>query len=210
MRAKGMVTICALSRSTARTAPAVRSKGAKLTLGPAAVGVDVDDPYRHGCARRRPELLDRALGRRRGRRLSVDPMAAFAREQSAATSAAEATACAGSRRRVARREAASRSPRRHHSQPPDVAQLPQQRNQLVLIDGSDQDSRGDGAESEVRGSGMSQQRRGLRLVGHPDIAAGRANSNAAVAPRHVANQVAEWLRHIRRGMLLQPKLYILR
>ena len=71
-----------------------------------------------------------------------------------------------------------------------MAELPEQRNQLILIDGSDQDTRGDGAEPQLRGSRMSQQRRRLCLVGQPDIAAGRANANAAVAPRHVADQVA--------------------
>src|SRR5687767_15690259 len=55
---------------------------------------------------------------------------------------------------------------------------------------------------------MSEQRRSLGLVGHLDVATGGANSNAAVAPPHVADQIAERLGYLSGGVLFQPKLNV--
>jgi hypothetical protein len=89
-----------------------------------------------------------------------------------------------------------------------VSELLEQRKQLVLIDGGDENSGRDRAESKGGRSRVGKERRSLRLVRQANIAAGGADPDAAVPPRHIVNEVSERLGDSGGGMPLQPPSYV--
>ena len=89
-----------------------------------------------------------------------------------------------------------------------VSELLEQRKQLILIDRGDENSGRDRAQSNGARGRVGKERRSLRLVRQANIAAGWADPDAAVPPRHIVNEVSERLGDSGGGMPLQPPSYI--
>jgi hypothetical protein len=89
-----------------------------------------------------------------------------------------------------------------------VSELLEQRKQLVLIDGGDENSGRDRAESKGGRCRVGKERRSLRLVRQANITAGGADPDAVVPPRHIVNEVSERLGDSGGGMPLQPPSYV--
>ena len=89
-----------------------------------------------------------------------------------------------------------------------VSELLEQREQLVLVDRGDENSGRDRAQSKSGRRRVGKERRSLRLVSQANIAAGGADPDAAVPPRHILNEVSERLGNSGGGMPLQPPSYI--